>query len=55
MSHYQHLTISERESIWENKLAGKKHEGNRQTDRTVCVHHQPGAEKEWNEARIPAL
>lgn len=23
MSHYQHLTISERESIWENKLAGK--------------------------------
>lgn len=23
MSHYQHLTINERESIWENKLAGK--------------------------------
>ena len=23
MRHYQHLTISERESIWENKLAGK--------------------------------
>ena len=55
MSHYQHLTISERESIWENKLEGKSMgEIARQIGRSG-IHHQPGAEKEWNEARVPAL
>lgn len=38
MSHYQHLTISERESIWENKLAGKSlREIARQTGRSVST------------------
>ena len=38
MSHYQHLTISERESIWENKLAGKSlREIARQTGRCVST------------------
>ena len=38
MSHYQHLTISERESIWENKLAGKSlREIARQTGRSVTT------------------
>lgn len=38
MSHYQHLTISERESIWENKLAGKSlREIARQSGRSVST------------------
>ena len=38
MSHYQHLTISERESIWENKLAGKSmREIARQIGRSVST------------------
>ncbi len=38
MSHYQHLTISERESIWENKLAGKSlREIAKQTGRSVST------------------
>ncbi len=38
MSHYQHLTISERESIWENKLAGKSlREIAKQTGRCVST------------------
>ena len=54
MSHYQHLTISERESIWENKLVGKSLR-NRQTNRTLCIYYQPGTEKKWNEPKVPAL
>lgn len=39
MSHYQHLTISEQESIWENKLAGKSlREIARQTGHSGIYH-----------------
>ena len=55
MSHYQHLTISERESIWENKLAGKSLREIARTNRTLCIYHQPGIEKKWNEPKVRSL
>ena len=51
MSHYQHLSIEERESIWEK---GKCTENCRRAG-AECLHHQPGIEAESMQTRIPPI
>ena len=45
MNHYQHLSISERETLWKNQ---EKHGWNRQTGKTVPIQHQPRIWKEMD-------
>ena len=55
MSHYQHLSIEERESIWEKQIKGESIRRIAAELGAERLHHQPGIEAESMQTRIPPI